>query len=178
MACVVNLQTITVTLSPLPGEKYPISLCKAPLYLNQILLGPSLAILLTEKSMLVSTVPDSSLLVHPHAQIMHLLGFPPVFWKHRFTTYQRKFSPRSSLEIGNIWHLSWKHLLYIRSLVRSVTAPSCPYAAWQWETEHQPGKVGDCPIWPKHTFTIANTWGRVCFCIRDTQQGKYTAALL
>lgn len=36
MACVVNLQTITVTLSPLPGEKHPISLRKAPLYLHQI----------------------------------------------------------------------------------------------------------------------------------------------
>lgn len=122
--------------------------------------GPSLAISPTEESMLVSTVPDSGLLVHHHAQGMHLLFFPLLFWKHRvyqFTTYQRKFSSESSLEIGNTWHLSRKLLMYIRSLVRSVTAPSCPNAVWQWETVHQPRKVGDCPIWPKHRLSPLQT---------------------
>lgn len=78
-------------------------------------LGPQLC----QKSMLASIEPVSSPLMHPYAQRMHFF-LSLVFRKqgiYQSTTYERKFYPKSTLEIGNIWHLSLKQVVFISGKV-------------------------------------------------------------
>jgi len=65
MACAINLQAFTITLSPHPGEKHPISLCKASLYLHKI---PSWAFL--------STITHREVKAGEHSALQESSGAP------------------------------------------------------------------------------------------------------
>lgn len=96
-----------------------------------------------------------------------------VFRKHgiyQFTTYQRKFGPKSSLEIGNIWHLSWKQIMFTSGKVSNssfmsphsmtVRDRAATWEVWEWSK-----------LTKTQAFTIANTEDWVWFYTRTGSKG-------
>ena len=182
MTCAVNPQTIPVTLSPHPGEKHPISLCRAPLYLHQI---PSWAFL--------SHITHREVNAGEHSARQQSSGAPSGPMNAPFVFSSCILKARGL----PVHHIPKKIQSQIFSGNRQYLASVMKAAA----VYQVPAKVCDsffaspcsvtardrAPTWEgwglpnltkTQTFTVANTGGRVCFCIRNMQQGKYQSALL
>lgn len=129
--------------------------------------------------MLVSTVPDSSLLVHPmnapfvfSCSVLKAPGLPFHHISKRIQSQifsgNRKYLV-SSTKAAAVYRVSGKvcDSSFMSSCSATVRDRASTRESW-----------GLSNLTKTRTFTLANTGGKVCFCIRNMQQGKSKSALL